>query len=287
VIRGVGCWEIGHEHASQPDLSTAFAEWIAGGPVDPVDPPLDPGAGWTSHALPGGLTLTLQVTQNWGSGFEGNLLLSNQTGSALNTWIIQFDASFTVNSMWNGVYGGKTGSTHSASNPTWGGYSLPHGSTGSIGFTASGTPAQPANLRLNGQPAGSSGTSFATWSAARGITGATGDPDGDGRPHLVEFLNGTHPTTTDPGHRAERRTLMVAGASAGYFCVIVPADRSAADVEYRVTAGPDPAVAPTRLMILHETLDLGGNRLEAIWRDDAPLAARPRAFARVEARTKP
>lgn len=287
VIRGVGCWEIGHEHASQPDLSTAFAEWIAGGPVDPVDPPLDPGAGWTSHALPGGLTLTLQVTQNWGSGFEGNLLLNNQTGSALNTWTIQFDAPFTVNSMWNGVYGGKTGSTHSASNPTWGGYSLPHGSTGSIGFTASGTPAHPANLRLNGQPVGSSGTSFATWSAARGITGTTGDPDGDGRPHLVEFLNGTLPATTDPGHRAERRMLSIAGTTAGYFCLIVPADRSAADVEYRVTAGADPAVAPTRLMILHETLDLGGNRLEAVWRDTLPLATRPRAFARVEARTTP
>jgi hypothetical protein len=89
--------------------------------VDPGDPPLDPEAGWTSHAMAGGLTLTLQVTQNWGSGFEGNLLLHNQTGAALNTWTLQFDAPFTVNSMWNGVYGGKSGSTHTASNPTWGG----------------------------------------------------------------------------------------------------------------------------------------------------------------------
>lgn len=28
TIRGVGTWEIGHEHSSNPDLSTAFEEWI-------------------------------------------------------------------------------------------------------------------------------------------------------------------------------------------------------------------------------------------------------------------
>jgi hypothetical protein len=40
-------------------------------------------------------------------------------------------------------------------------------------------------------------------------------------------------------------------------------------------------------MILHETVDLGGNRLEAVWRDNAPAATRPRTFARVEARIAP
>jgi hypothetical protein len=40
-------------------------------------------------------------------------------------------------------------------------------------------------------------------------------------------------------------------------------------------------------MILHETINLGGNRIEAVWRDTAPLAGRPRAFARVETRTVP
>lgn len=98
---------------------------------------------------------------------------------------------------------------------------------------------------------------------------------------------GSNPTATDPGHRGERRTLSVGGTAADYFCLIVPADRMAADVEYRVTAGPDPAQAASRLMILHETVDLGGSRLEAVWRDTLPLAARPRAFARVEARTTP
>jgi hypothetical protein len=38
VIRGVGCWEIGHEHASNPDLSNAFAQWIAAGSGTPALP---------------------------------------------------------------------------------------------------------------------------------------------------------------------------------------------------------------------------------------------------------
>ena len=39
TIRGVGTWEIGHEHSSNPDLSNAFDEWItAFAPPTPTEP---------------------------------------------------------------------------------------------------------------------------------------------------------------------------------------------------------------------------------------------------------
>ncbi|MGB0184584.1 MAG: glycosyl hydrolase family 18 protein, partial [Opitutales bacterium] len=39
TIRGVGTWEIGHEHSSNPDLSKAFEEWItAYAPPTPANP---------------------------------------------------------------------------------------------------------------------------------------------------------------------------------------------------------------------------------------------------------
>jgi GH18 family chitinase len=291
VIRGVGCWEIGHEHASAPDLSAAFAEWIAGTPDepdDPTDPIAGPNDGWVSHALSPGSQLELEVTGSWSTGFEGTLRFTNGTGAPLPTWTIQFDAPFGVSSMWNGVYQGKSGDTHSVANPTWSGYSLAAGATAELGFVATGTPSQPVNFRLNGQPVAVDGTtSFATWSASHAPGPATDDPDGDGRPNLVEFLNGTLPGKADAGHRVERRILTVAGSAAEFFCIIVPADRTAADVQYRVVAGATPDFATPRLMILHETIDLGGNRIEAVWRDSAPLAGRPRAFARVETRTVP
>jgi hypothetical protein len=293
VIRGVGCWEIGHEHASAPDLSTAFAEWIGGittppPPPPPVDPPPGPDDGWTRHALATGSALTLEVFSSWSTGFDGTLRFTNQTGAALATWTIQFDAPFGISSLWNAVYQGKSGNTHTVTQPTGGGYSLANGATAEIGFVGTGTATQPTNFRLNGQPVATGGTtSFAAWSTSHGLSSATADPDGDSRPHLVEFLNGTLPMTADTGHRVERRVLSVSGNSAGYFCIIVPADRSAADVEYRVIASADPAMHPPRLMVLHETIDLGGNRIEAIWRDTAPCSTRPRAFARVEARVIP
>lgn len=292
MIRGAGCWEIGHEHASAPDLSTAFAEWIGGTntpppPPPPVDPPPGPNEGWVRHALAGGLTLTLEVVSSWGSGFEGRLYLANQTGAALSAWVIQFDAGFTVSSMWDGVYGGKSGSTHTVTNPAWSGYLLPNNATHTIGFIGGGTPVQPVNLRLNGQPVSSVGTNFATWSAARNAGAPGDDTDRDGRPSLIEFLNGTNPNVSDVGHRAEIRSLTVGGQTNNYFCVIVPADRTAADVEYRVLASTNLTLTPLHLMVPHQTNDLGSHRLEVLWRDTSPHATRNQSFGLVEARIIP
>ncbi len=287
VIRGVGCWEIGHEHASHPDLSTAFAEWIAGVPVAPGDPPLDPEAGWTSHAASPLGTLTLTVTEDWGGGFGGELHFTNNTGSTLNTWTLAFDAPFTVTSMWDGVYGGKSGDTHTVANPAWSGYSLPDGATGVIGFTGSGAKTQPVNLRLNGSPIGNSGTPFATWATTHNLPPAslTLDTDGDGRSNLIEFLNGSDPRAPgSDGPRHEIRHLTIAGVAADYFCVIVPAATDAADVEYRVLSAPVPNFGHARPMTLHGTETTGPNRIEAAWRENSPLGLK--GFSRIEVRPK-
>lgn len=288
-LRGVGCWEIGHEHATHPDLSTAFAEWIAGTPEEPEDPQepaIDPDSGWVSHAPVGGITLTMQVTDSWGGGFQGQLLLTNNTGAAMSTWSVSFDAAFTVNSMWDGVYGGKTGSTHSMSNPTWGGYSLANGATGTIGFTASGTAAQPGALKLNGQTVGNSGTPYATWATANGAGGALLDSDGDGSANVIEFLFAQTPSSKIPVIPvAEIRSLSVGGNTADYFCVEIEASTTAADAEYRAVASDDLDFSTGRVMVLHGTTDLGGGRLRALWRDAAALNGAKR-MGRIEARMK-
>lgn len=399
TVRGVGCWEIGHEHASHPDLSTAFSEWISGvgggtpslsvtggsivegnsgtsvlnftvtlsrvsdsnvtvaygtsngtatsgsdygsssgtllftpgqisktiGIVIPADEFVEsdetftltltsvsgatlnaptasgvitnddssgpgPEEGWTNHAAAAGVALSLVVTDSWTSGFQGELRFTNQTSAAMNVWNLKFDAAWTVSSMWDGVYGGKAGSTHTVTNPTWGGYSLANGTTGVIGFIGAGTPALPTSLKLNGQTVGSGGTAFSAWATARGLptTAYSLDPDGDGRANLIEFLNGTSPTqTSGSGPRAEIRTLTVAGSAAPYFCLVVPADTAANNVEYRALASSMPAFSTTRLMVLQQTVDLGSGKLEAVWRDTLPQSARPVGFAKLEARIKP
>lgn len=49
IIRGIGTWEIGHEHRSHPDLSMAFAQWLAAYPGST-------GAGIVREAASGGGT---------------------------------------------------------------------------------------------------------------------------------------------------------------------------------------------------------------------------------------
>ncbi len=50
IVRGIGTWEIGHEHRSNPDLSTAFAQWLAAYPTGTT------GASIIREAAPGGGT---------------------------------------------------------------------------------------------------------------------------------------------------------------------------------------------------------------------------------------
>lgn len=398
VVRGVGCWEIGHEHASHPDLSTAFAQWIAayaGGPptlsiasasttegnsgtkpltftvtlsaaasstvtvhfttadgtatagsdytaasgtltfaagetsktlsvtiagdktVEPdetftvtlsgavgatisaatatgtiLNDDTGPGAeeGWTSHASVGGLTLTLQVTSDWGSGFQGNFLLTNHTGAALTAWTIQFDAPLTVSSMWDGVYGGKSGSTNTVSSPTWSGYALANNATGVIGLTGSGTQTQPTNLKLNGQPVGSGGTPYATWAVARGLPANApfADTEGHGATNIEKFLFNPSLAETKPvATKTEIRALTVGGGSADYFCLVVDVSTDAADAQYRPIACNDLDFASGRVMVLVEAPGLGNGFVRAVWRDTAPLGTEARVFGRIESRMKP
>ncbi len=69
IIRGIGCWEIGHEYRLNPDLSTAFATWLAAYPQNPTIITREAAAGGGTQArvaftvLPGG-TYQVQYTNN-------------------------------------------------------------------------------------------------------------------------------------------------------------------------------------------------------------------------------
>ncbi|MEB3295115.1 MAG: glycoside hydrolase family 9 protein [Synechococcales bacterium] len=96
--------------------------------------------------------LNFSVNNDWGTGFTGNLTITNTTNSAINGWTIEFDAPFQITHIWNAEIISQQGSRYRIRNLSWNQQIAPNSSI-SFGFNgakASGTTAQISNSTLNG-----------------------------------------------------------------------------------------------------------------------------------------
>ncbi|MFB9800449.1 endo-1,4-beta-xylanase, partial [Streptomonospora salina] len=97
--------------------------------------------------------VSYSVANEWGSGFTGQITVTNDGGSALNGWDLEFDfpGGQQITNGWSADWS-QSGSTVTASNTDWNG-SLPAGESVSIGFNAdhSGSSAEPDSFTLNGE----------------------------------------------------------------------------------------------------------------------------------------
>jgi len=82
----------------------------------------------------GGASLAYSVASNWGSGFTGAMDVGGG-GSALHGWTVEFDASFTITSIWNATIVSHVGSHYVVKNADWNG-DIAGGKTTSFGFQA-------------------------------------------------------------------------------------------------------------------------------------------------------
>ncbi|HWD81373.1 MAG TPA: cellulose binding domain-containing protein, partial [Kribbella sp.] len=136
-----------------------------------------------------GVTASFTKVQDWGTGFEGKVTITNGTTSSLSTWSVALDfpSGYTVTSTWDASHT-SSGQTHTFTPPSWAGPLTP-GATVSFGFNGSpGNFPGLAACRLNGgscsgggggtvpgAPTGLSGTASGTsvnlsWSAVSGAT---------------------------------------------------------------------------------------------------------------------
>ncbi|MEI8367685.1 MAG: cellulose binding domain-containing protein [Planctomycetia bacterium] len=139
---------------------------------------------------------TYTVTQNWGSGFQGQVQLANKDVVAVPNWTVQFDLAANLTSVWDGAVVSHVGTRYTITNAGWNA-TLPVGGTVGIGFVAtpgSTGPSTPTNWLLNGQPltaiptgTGSTGTTTGTGTTGTGTTGTTTGTTGTSA--------GTTPTT--------------------------------------------------------------------------------------------
>jgi len=98
-------------------------------------------------ATASGDTVNFSIRESWNGGFVGTMIVVNDA-IPLNGWTVEFDAPFTIGSIWNAQIVSRIGTHYVIQNAPYNGTLGPNGST-SFGFDASG-PAAPTNLAMNG-----------------------------------------------------------------------------------------------------------------------------------------
>ncbi len=93
----------------------------------------------------------LNITDDWGNGFVGDIKLTNTTNTAYTSWIIEFDFPYSIDSIWSAKIKSHTGNHYVIENESWNGAVAPdqtvtfgfQGSPGNITDTIS-------NVKVNG-----------------------------------------------------------------------------------------------------------------------------------------
>jgi hypothetical protein len=77
-----------------------------------------------------------QVVNDWGSGFQGQIVIHNNRTSDIVNWKLDFDFAHTIGNIWNAQVAGHTGNHYTLTNAGYNSTIAP-GSTVTIGFIAS------------------------------------------------------------------------------------------------------------------------------------------------------
>ncbi len=101
--------------------------------------------------VPAGVIASYAVTQDWGSGFQGQVQLNNQQTNAVSNWRLEFDDAASINSIWDARIVSHVGNHYIIESAGWNS-TLAAGGTASFGFVASpgSSPSSPTNYVLNG-----------------------------------------------------------------------------------------------------------------------------------------
>ncbi|SIO34822.1 Aryl-phospho-beta-D-glucosidase BglC, GH1 family [Singulisphaera sp. GP187] len=96
-----------------------------------------------SPATPGTASAVYSVASDWGSGFTGNLALTNTGSTSINGWTLEFDFPATITQIWNAKIVSHVGN---------------HYVLQDLGYNATIAPGQATSFGFNGQPGGNAGT---------------------------------------------------------------------------------------------------------------------------------
>ncbi|SBT65268.1 chitinase family 18 [Micromonospora sediminicola] len=112
----------------------------------------------TTASAAGSVTATFTKVQDWGTGHETRVTVTNGTGASVNGWRIEFDlpSGTAISSSWDADVT-RSGNHYVAVNKSWAGTLAP-GASFSWGYNGSGAYQGPLNCTVNGGSCAGGGT---------------------------------------------------------------------------------------------------------------------------------
>lgn len=137
-----------------------------------------------------------KITQDWGSGHQGLITLTNNSDQPINNFSLSFDNQHNISSLWNGRHSTQ-GTRHTILHPSWK-TSLAPGESYSFGFIGAAVGSEPLtqihNVTLNGQSLDGSAEPPVTEPEPQPEPPVTNDPTVD-----YDKVAVTHRVTSDWG----------------------------------------------------------------------------------------
>lgn len=158
--------------------------------------------GEVSEVKTDGYTYTYTIESDWGTGFNGNITITNKTDSVIEDWSIEFNYSNEICNIWNAVIADHSGSHYMINNATYN-QNIAAESSISIGFTVqSGIPSNQIenfvlkNITINNSSSSGVATDDTSDSDEDTIDDTT-DTDGDYVLDYIEDYYGSDKTKSD------------------------------------------------------------------------------------------
>ena len=134
---------------------------LNGQPVEGNNPPPQPAVSISDASVTEetndqqccGVQIEFNVVNDWNSGFNGELVITNTSDKTITGWQLDFVANFSIQNLWHGVLTDHGDSNFTIANPDWL-REIASGAAIKIGFTGigGGANASLSNFLLNGAP---------------------------------------------------------------------------------------------------------------------------------------
>ncbi|MBP2706254.1 cellulose binding domain-containing protein [Microbispora sp. RL4-1S] len=126
--------------SASPSVSPSASPSVSPSASPSVSPSASPSPSATpTGGQPGGCVATYKVINDWGSGFQSEVTVSNNGSSTLDGWTVKMTLAGgqSISSLWNGVNTGTSGAV-TVKNAAYNGTIAANGST-TFGYTANGS----------------------------------------------------------------------------------------------------------------------------------------------------